>query len=212
MYTASFVTSFPMKYLNNKAGRKLSFLIGTSLGFCACAWVYFGGDEHGKADEFFKHSGIFFAAAMFGSAGSAVLITSLSLTAELIGNNTETSAFVYGAMSFTDKVSNGLAVMVIQHFIPCLNCDPASKWYFRDVLFFAVGSSALMGLFFLALLSPFTVGKRWRERQSETVLTESVGRFKAWLSSRKIAGGEEEEEDQEAAPLLAGDRLRAQYS
>ena len=70
-----------------------------------------------------------------------------------------------------------------------------------------------MGLFFLALLSPFTVGKRWRERQSETVLTESVGRFKAWLSSRKIAGGEEEEEeDQEAAPLLAGDRLRAQYS
>ena len=120
MYTASFVTSFPMKYLNNKAGRKLSFLIGTSLGFCACAWVYFGGDEDGKADEFFKHSGIFFAAAMFGSAGSAVLITSLSLTAELIGNNTETSAFVYGAMSFTDKVSNGLAVMVIQHFIPWL--------------------------------------------------------------------------------------------
>ena len=118
MYTASFVTSFPMKYLNNKAGRKLSFLIGTSLGFCACAWVYFGGDEDGKADEFFKHYGIFFAAVMFGTAGSAVLITSLSLTAELIGNNTETSAFVYGAMSFTDKVSNGLAVMVIQHFIP----------------------------------------------------------------------------------------------
>ena len=81
-------------------------------------WVYFGGDEHGKADEFFKHYGIFFAAVMFGTAGSAVLITSLSLTAELIGNNTETSAFVYGAMSFTDKVSNGLAVMVIQHFIP----------------------------------------------------------------------------------------------
>ena len=55
---------------------------------------------------------------MFGTAGSAVLITSLSLTAELIGNNTETSAFVYGAMSFTDKVSNGMAVMMIQHFIP----------------------------------------------------------------------------------------------
>ena len=138
MYTASFVTSFLMKFLNNKAGRKLSFLFGTTVGkslvwikppmpsyrslfppgFGACVWVYFGGDEHGKADEFFKHSGIFFAAAMFGSAGSAVLITSLSLTAELIGNNTETSAFVYGAMSFTDKMSNGLAVMVIQHFIP----------------------------------------------------------------------------------------------
>ena len=96
----------------------VALLIFFSPGFSACVWVYFGGDENGKADEFFKHYGIFFAAVMFGTAGSAVLITSLSLTAELIGNNTETSAFVYGAMSFTDKVSNGLAVMVIQHFIP----------------------------------------------------------------------------------------------
>ena len=99
------------------------------VGFSACVWVYYGGDEHGKADEFFKHYGIFFATVMFGAAGSAVLITSLSLTAELIGNNTETSAFVYGAMSFTDKVSNGLAVMAIQNNIPCIKCCPACKWY-----------------------------------------------------------------------------------
>ena len=32
MYTASFVTSFLMKYLNNKAGRKMSFLFGTIVG------------------------------------------------------------------------------------------------------------------------------------------------------------------------------------
>lgn len=29
------------------------------------------------------------------------------------------SAFVYGAMSFTDKMANGLAVMVIQNLHPC---------------------------------------------------------------------------------------------
>lgn len=210
MYTASFVTSFLMKYLNNKAGRKTSYIIGTIVGFCACVWVYFGGDEDGKADEFFKHYGIFFAAVMFGTAGSAVLITSLSLTAELIGNNTETSAFVYGAMSFTDKVSNGLAVMVIQHFIPCLKCCAACKWYFRDVLFFAVGSSAVMGLLFLAMLSPFKVGKRWKERQSERVVTERVTRLRSWLRRRNIAGQEEQEE--ETAPLLPGDRRGTQYS
>ena len=49
----------------------------------------------GIEDEFFRHRGIFLAAVLFGAAGSAVLITSLSLTAELIGNNTESSAFVY---------------------------------------------------------------------------------------------------------------------
>jgi len=66
-----------------------------------------------------------------------------------------------------------------------------------------------MGLLFLAILSPFTVGRRWKERQSETVLTESVVRFKSWLRTRNIVGDEEE---QETAPLLPGDRLGAQYS
>ena len=120
MYCASFIASGFMKVLNHKAGRKISYSLGAVVGLAAAGWVYYGGDEHGKADEFFKHYGIFFAAILFGSAGSAVLITSLSLTAELIGSNTESAAFVYGAMSFTDKVSNGVAVMVIQHFIPCL--------------------------------------------------------------------------------------------
>ena len=47
-----------------------------------------------------------------------MLVTSLSLTAEFIGSNTSSSAFIYGLMSLTDKVSNGLAVVLIQHFIP----------------------------------------------------------------------------------------------
>lgn len=44
-----------------------------------------------------------------------MLVTSLGLTADLIGENTESGAFVYGAMSFTDKLCNGLVVMVIQY-------------------------------------------------------------------------------------------------
>ena len=37
-----------------------------------------------------------------------MLITSLSITADLIGQDKECSAFIYGAMSLLDKVSNGL--------------------------------------------------------------------------------------------------------
>ena len=128
MYSSSFVTSGFMKVLNHKAGRKISYSLGAVVGLGAATWVFFGGDDNGKALEFFKQYGIFFAAAMYGAAGSAVLITSLSLTAELIGQNTESSAFVYGAMSFTDKVSNGLAVMVIQHFIPCIKVGSIEKF------------------------------------------------------------------------------------
>ena len=48
-----------------------------------------------------------------------MLVTSLSITADLIGSNVESGAFVYGAMSFCDKLSNGAAVMLIQNLNPC---------------------------------------------------------------------------------------------
>ena len=173
-------------------------------------WVYFGEDEHGKKADFFRTYGIFIAAALFGAAGSAVFITSLSLTAELISNNTESAAFVYGAMSFTDKVSNGLAVMVIQHYIPCLKCCAACKWYFRDVLFNAVGGAALLDLVFLTTLAPFSVGKRWRDRRGEAVTTAG---WRALASS--CAGhqqpGADSDSDQETSPLLGPGRA-ASYS
>jgi len=166
MYCSGFVTSFLMKRLNRKAGRKVTYLLGSLVGMASAAWVFFGGDRQGEADVFFKTYGIFFAAALYGLAGSTVLITSLSLTAELISANTDSAAFVYGAMSFTDKVSNGLAVMVIQHYIPCLKCCVTCKWYFRDVLFYATGGAALLGLLFLFTLAPSKVGERRRDRMA----------------------------------------------
>ena len=51
--------------------------------------------------------------AIFNGAGTAaILVSSLSLTAQLIGENTSTAAFVYGAMSLTDKIANGVAVII----------------------------------------------------------------------------------------------------
>ena len=54
-----------------------------------------------------KSDSIYLIAVLVGFGGSAMLITSLSITAELVGNNVESSAFIYGAMSFTDKLSTG---------------------------------------------------------------------------------------------------------
>ena len=51
---------------------------------------------------------IYFVAALIGSGGAGILISSLSIVADLIGKNKESSAFVYGLMSLVDKVSNGL--------------------------------------------------------------------------------------------------------
>lgn len=52
--------------------------------------------------------------AISGFGGAQMLVTSLSLTADLVGNSTQASAFVYGLMSFTDKLSCGAAIAIIQ--------------------------------------------------------------------------------------------------
>ncbi len=96
-------------------------------------------------DDLFRHYGIYCVSALVGVGGSALLITSLTLTADLIGPNVETGAFVYGAMSLSDKLSNGAAFALVQLFIPphdvaCV--APACRAYFRDVLFLVCGGAA----------------------------------------------------------------------
>lgn len=49
-----------------------------------------------------------------GAAGSIILVTSLGITADLIGDKTGSGAFIYGVMSFCDKLANGIAVVIIQ--------------------------------------------------------------------------------------------------
>lgn len=58
-------------------------------------------------------------AICLGSGSTIILVTSLSITTDLIGKNTGSGAFVFGAMSFTDKLSNGIAVALLQQFSPC---------------------------------------------------------------------------------------------
>ena len=53
-------------------------------------------------------------ACLLGIGGSTLLITSLSITADLIGINVGGGAFVYGFMSLVDKFSNGIVIMIIQ--------------------------------------------------------------------------------------------------
>ena len=63
---------------------------------------------------FFNVCFIYVCVCVSGAGSSLMLVTSLGITADLIGLNTESGAFVYGAMSFIDKLSNGVAVTMIQ--------------------------------------------------------------------------------------------------
>jgi len=152
MFISGFFTSFFMKYLNRTLGSKGTYILGAVIGIIACVTTYAASGED-RTSSFFLKYGIFAVAVLFGASSSIILVTSLSLTAELIGENVSSSAFVYGAMSFTDKVSNGVVVVLVQQFIPCEKCiEEAFKWYFRDVLFYVVGGSVLLGALFALIL------------------------------------------------------------
>ena len=86
-----------------------------------------------------------------GSAGSIMLVTSLGVTADFIGQNVDSGAFVYGIMSFTDKLCNGLAVMLIQYLGSWIN----TKNYYKDVLVYVCSSSAILGLLVILYIKPF---------------------------------------------------------
>ncbi|XP_018011861.1 major facilitator superfamily domain-containing protein 12-like [Hyalella azteca] len=147
MYVSGFITTtIAIKPINVKFGRKVSYALGSLLGAGGCVWIFFG------SGELYCQYLVYPVAVLLGAGGSTMLVTSLSITADLIGNNIESGAFVYGAMSFTDKLSNGIAIMVIQYFSPyspiCKHCIE----YYRYILAFVGGGTCVAGALSVLLL------------------------------------------------------------
>eukprot|EP00058_Branchiostoma_floridae_P016136 XP_002601624.1 hypothetical protein BRAFLDRAFT_85807 [Branchiostoma floridae] len=144
-YLSGFLSSFAMKAVNKAVGRKMTFFLGVMCVLFACDWMWvpnIGLQVYG-------------AAVLLGVGGSTVLVTSLSMTADLIGENLESGAFVYGAMSFTDKLSNGLAVTLVQTLHPCSDenvCCDACQSYYQEVMVFVPGGVGLLALLVLATM------------------------------------------------------------
>ena len=170
MFLSGFFTSLCMKKTNHLLGRKITYIIGASIGIAGCIWIRLGFND----DENTKYY-IFVVASILGIGGSCMLVTALALTAEFIGADTDASAFIYGVMSLTDKVSNGLAVVLIQHFIPtkidtCILC----RQYFRDVILYCCGGAALLGIIGIISLMKTTIGNRRVLANTTTTTTNLV--------------------------------------
>lgn len=167
MYISGFLMTTVMRALNKYIGRKASFMLGAVVGAAAAIALRLG---HG---EIYVNYLLYLVAALLGAGGSVMLVTSLSITADLIGPNVESGAFVYGAMSFTDKLSNGVAVVLIQNLNPCVNCCPMCSTYYRDILFYCCGGAAVLGFLAVITLLPAKIGDRKKGRASEVTSTPS---------------------------------------
>ena len=103
-YLFGFLASIATKFIQKAKSTSVAYLSGCLLVFAACLSVHI----LGKAVEGDLTTGdvisVMFIFALFGFGGNMVVCSALGLTAELIGDNTDSSAFVYGLMSLGDKV------------------------------------------------------------------------------------------------------------
>ncbi|KAK5610848.1 Major facilitator superfamily domain-containing protein 12 [Crenichthys baileyi] len=144
MYVSGFLSSFIMKPVSKHIGKSLTYFVGLLLIMGFSYWVLLD-KEMGQQ--------IYGAAVLLGAGSATILVISLAMTAELIANQTQSGAFVYGAMSFTDKLANGVAVMMIQALHPChtVVCCPACVWFYHYVMVIVTGGVAIIAA--LALCS-----------------------------------------------------------
>ncbi|XP_041659151.1 major facilitator superfamily domain-containing protein 12-like [Cheilinus undulatus] len=146
MFLSGFLSSFIMKPVSKLIGKCLTYFVGLLLILAFSSWVLL--DD--KMDQ-----RVYGAAVLLGSGSATILVISLAMTADLIADQTQSGAFVYGAMSFTDKFANGVAVMAIQALHPChtIVCCPACVWYYHYVMVIVTGGVAVVAA--LALCSIF---------------------------------------------------------
>lgn len=160
MYLSGFISTFIMKPLSKQIGKCLTYFMGLLLILAFASWVLIdtqmGQLVHG-------------AAILLGAGSATLLVISLAMTADLIADQTQSGAFVYGAMSFTDKFANGVAVMVIQALHPChtVNCCPACVWFYHYVMVIVTGGVAIVATLALCSILIWPIKIRPRDLPEE---------------------------------------------
>ena len=74
----------------------------------------------------------------------------------------ESSGFVYGTMDMFDKIVTGVAIVLVQKFMPDLP-DPidVSILYFKWILAFGLGGSFIFSIILWVFLMPQKIGQRY---------------------------------------------------
>ncbi|CAK9299785.1 unnamed protein product [Gordionus sp. m RMFG-2023] len=166
IYISGFVTALCMKRLNILLGRKIVYALGTILLIvsCMCMWFQNLGTK------------IYIIAPCLGAATSTLIIVSLSLTADLIGSNIATSSFIYGSMSLVDKISNGLAILLLQNFYPFKDITLCGD-YFRYIMTFFPSIATILALAIVVYMP-----KMYKDNSEETTVENRIDEIKPLLS------------------------------
>merc|ERR1712141_658652 len=157
MYISGIFAAIVAKPTSRYFGIKITCGIYSILGILACLWIHWGTEDN----QSFKSIQIYFIAIMIGSGGAGMLISSLSIIAEMIGQNTQSSAFVYGAISLVDKLSNGIAMIIIQHCTPTIKAEGrlSPEEFYSNVMSWVCSSFGIAVFLTIVSMIPIKIGK-----------------------------------------------------
>ncbi|CAF1271122.1 unnamed protein product [Rotaria magnacalcarata] len=168
-YVSGLIASFPMRAINKRLGRKVTMIIGIMfvLASTFLFWFIFKLQHIVRVEVTLT-----IACVLLGIGTSTSNICSFSLTSDLIGLNTECGAFVYGIMSFADKLANGILIATIQQFNPC-KADATQKCalYYRQILSIIPGIVAILTVVMIISIWKANIGGNRHEMIEETKTT-----------------------------------------
>lgn len=156
-FFASFVSSVTFKNFGRFIGSEASYLVGSGISIVGCVLI--------QTIRDISLYQLYIIAVVFGAGSAITMVVSLSLTADLVGNNTQYGGFIYSTVTFADKLITGIIVVVVesskcQHQSDCPH-------YYRYVLAGLCGISAILGLFILATM-------KVTRRRSQEATTRNV--------------------------------------
>ncbi|XP_047024303.1 major facilitator superfamily domain-containing protein 12-like isoform X1 [Helicoverpa zea] len=142
LYISSFFFSLLLKSRINRFGNQMAYLIGSLLSLLSCLWIALAIDPHASIVQ------IYMVATLIGAGSSITLVSSLCVTADLIGPHSHQGAAIYSIVTFADKLVTGIAVVAIENY----KCEDETECpqYYRGVLTYACGGSAVLGMISLS--------------------------------------------------------------
>ncbi|ETN62993.1 hypothetical protein AND_005309 [Anopheles darlingi] len=156
-FLASFVASLVLKYTNRFVSNSLVYFIGSLVSISVCMWIALT-----AVDATFSTIALFVIAALFGAGSSITMVSSLCITADMIGKHAEQSGIIYSAVTFADKLVTGVVVVIIES-VKCKDRTECPEYY-QGVLSYGCGLAAILGCVTLATLLCTKAATRARSR------------------------------------------------
>ncbi|XP_013176044.1 PREDICTED: uncharacterized symporter YjmB-like isoform X1 [Papilio xuthus] len=143
LYISSLLFSFLLKSKISSCGNQMAYFIGSILSLISSLWIALTISPEASIVQ------IYLVATLIGAGSSITLVSSLCVTADLIGPHSHQGASVYSIVTFADKLVTGIAVVAIENY----KCDDVldCPQYYRGVLTYACGGSALLGMLSLSV-------------------------------------------------------------